>query len=398
MKGDPAGDCGTFAMKNEIIGKTARRLCEVCVFAGAAVTCISCLFGKDVFTFFNNISAVTAFILLIPLFLILRRELLKDRIAVWVIIGFSAVSIIFSLFVSGLHFSYSLTAIVGLLTLFIMSRIPVGRDFQLGLILFLSIMSICLLFLAVGFSQMTLVEKYNYTNSNVMGIVALFVNAYLMIMINMNRAKGRFIHLNIIVAVFGFTTITVFGCRSAQLAFLVFIVITYLFPSRFWGKKRTRTALIAAMVIGLIFPFIYVKMSRIGFDDIAFPLVNKPWFSGRDVLWEQGINWIKESPFSLLFGVGPNYSDITAEFNYHNSYLSVLMNFGIPAFAAYYFSVERSAEASVLCTDDRRVRSMQMALICMVLVVSLVETTIPATTFIWLYGMCFIPLGGQKSG
>ena len=379
-------------MNNDKIGSTALRICEIAIFVGAALTCISCLFGRDVFTIFNNLSSVTAVLLLVPLSVIFRKRLLKNRIEICVIFGFILLSVALSIFVSGLNLSHALTAGIGILTLYVMSFLPSKRDFQISMIFFLSIMSVCLFFLAIDYSQMTLVEKYNYTNSNVMGIVALLVNAYLMTMISMNGIKGKFIHLNVIVAVFAFTTITVFGCRSAQLAFFVFLIVAYVIPSRFWGRKRSRIAIIGAMVIGLVFPLVYLKMSEIGFDNIAFPLVNKPWFSGRDDLWSQGLNWLKETPSALLYGIGPKFSDITPDFNYHNSYVSILLNFGIPAFGAYYFSVERSAERAVLAGEDRKIRALQLALISMIMVVSLVETTIPATTFIWLYGICFIPL------
>lgn len=379
-------------MNNVKIGKTALRLCEVSLFAGVAVTCISCLFGRSVFDFFNTLSSVTACVCLIPTVAVFYKDIIKNKLAICLIGAFSLWALVSSLFISGLYISHALTAILGIVVVYVMNFLPVKRDVQTALILFLSIMSVCLLFLAIDFSQMTLVEKYNYTNSNVMGIVALMVNSYLMTLINVNKIRGKFVHLNIFIAIFAFMTITVFGCRSAQLAFLAFLVVGFVIPRGFWGKKRSVAVIVAAMVVGIIFPFIYLAMSKQGLDGIRFPLVDKPWFSGRDVLWKDGVEHIAARPSVLLFGAGQNRFDIAIDYNYHNSYFSILLNFGIPAFIAYFSSFFLSARKAVLYGEDRNARALQLALILMVTVVSLVETTIPASTFIWLYGLCFIPL------
>lgn len=379
-------------MNNIKVGKTAMRLCEIALFAGVAVTCISCLFGRAVFDFFNTLSSVTACVCLVPIVAVFWKDIIKNKLAVGAIALFAVFSVVSSLFISGLYISHSLTAIIGIVTIYVMNFLPVKRDVQMALILFLSIMSVCLLFLAIDFSQKTLVEKYNYTNSNVMGIVALMVNSYLMTLINVNKISGKFVHLNIFIAIFAFMTITVFGCRSAQLGFLVFLIVGFLIPRNFWGKKRTVAVIALAMFVGIVFPFIYLKMSQNGLDDIHFPLVDKPWFSGRDVLWQEGVDRISARPSSLIFGAGQRFFDMAKDYNYHNSYFSILLNFGIPSFLFYYFSFFTSAKRTLLSGEDKNARALQLALILMIMVVSLVETTIPATTFIWLYGLCFIPL------
>ena len=102
-------------MNNDTIGKTAMRVCEIVVFVGAALTCISCLFGRDVFTIFNNLSAVTAILLLVPLSIIFRKKLLKNKVELCVIFGFILLSVALSIFVSGLNISHALTAGIGIL-------------------------------------------------------------------------------------------------------------------------------------------------------------------------------------------------------------------------------------------------------------------------------------------
>lgn len=384
-------------MNNNTIGRTSLKICENIILIGIAVNCISCFFGNDVCKFFYTISPLTVTILLLPIIIILRKELIKERILLYIIGGFSLFALIVSLFITGLNLSYVLTAVIGIVTLYVMSHIILSRDFQFVLIIFLSIVSITLFLLAINYSWMTLVEKYNYTNSNVMGLLTLVVDAYLMVLISNNGVTKKILHLNVFVAIFSFATITVFGCRSAQLGFLVFLIIAFAFPKLFCGKKRMRIILILGMVVGMIFPFIYLKMLESGADNIVFPLIDKPWFSGRDILWKQSVEWLKETPLSFLFGIGSNYVQIPLGYNFHNSYISILVCFGIPATVAYFYSMFRCSELSIRRNEDNRFKSMQLALICMILVVSLVETTIPATTFIWMYGICFIPISRQKS-
>jgi len=94
-------------MNNDKIGSTVLRICEIAIFVGAALTCISCLFGRDVFTIFNNLSSVTAILLLVPLSIIFRKRLLKNKVELCVIFGFILLSVALSIFVSGLNIARS---------------------------------------------------------------------------------------------------------------------------------------------------------------------------------------------------------------------------------------------------------------------------------------------------
>lgn len=386
-------------MSKNKIGKTSLRVCEISVFAGIALNCLSCFFGNEVCKLFYTISPVSVTLLLLPLLIVLKRDmsdvLLKEIKFICVLCGFSVLAFAVSLF-NGLNLSYVMTAVIGIVTLYAMAHIPFERDFQIVIIIFLSLVSVVLYLLAVNYSRMPLVDKYNYTNSNVMGLLALIVDSYLMVLITNNKIKGKILHLNVIVAFFSFVTITLFGCRSAQLAFLVFLVVGFALPKFFCGKKRTRFVIIAGILFGFIFPFIYLAMFKNGAGNISFPLIEKPWFTGRDVLWRESVEWMSKTPLSLLFGTGSEFVNIPLGYNFHNSYISILVCFGIPAAILYFYSFYRCGELAVLKNTSNHAKSMQLALICMILVVSLVETTIPATTFIWMYGICFIPLTGYS--
>ena len=69
-------------MNNIKVGKTAMRLCEIALFAGVAVTCISCLFGRAVFDFFNTLSSVTVCVCLIPIVAVFWKDIIKNRLAI----------------------------------------------------------------------------------------------------------------------------------------------------------------------------------------------------------------------------------------------------------------------------------------------------------------------------
>ena len=187
-------------MSKNKIGKTSLRVCEISVFAGIALNCLSCFFGNEVCKLFYTISPVSVTLLLLPLLIVLKRDmsdvLLKEIKFICVLCGFSVLAFAVSLF-NGLNLSYVMTAVIGIVTLYAMAHIPFERDFQIVIIIFLSLVSVVLYLLAVNYSGMPLVDKYNYTNSNVMGLLALMVDSYLMVLITNNKIKGKILHLRV---------------------------------------------------------------------------------------------------------------------------------------------------------------------------------------------------------
>ena len=120
--------------------------------------------------------------------------------------------------------------------------------------------------------------------------------------------------------------------RTPLVAFICVLSIGFLFKNAIkHSKKIALVLLISVIVMGIVFPFLYVYMfehMNISYDTV---ILGKRLFTGRQYIWQNVMTYVQNHKETYLWGTGYNatfYSRGT--FNLHNSYWGIFAIFGIP--------------------------------------------------------------------
>lgn len=143
--------------------------------------------------------------------------------------------------------------------------------------------------------------------------------------------------------------------RTAQLAFIVFILVLAFY--HFWLVKRQRAVLLVFAILALPFVFLVLsKLIRLDFADIASfdPELDGHMgdgFLARLIIWNYVIGIFDFKGLAVGNGIlsFPLYTGgIFSENNPHNSFLNILMDFGGVALFLYVFMIWRAAAGASL--------------------------------------------------
>ena len=127
------------------------------------------------------------------------------------------------------------------------------------------------------------------------------------------------------------------NCRTALIA-LIFYLLMYYIPivNKIIIKYR-KVLLYILVIIGILFPIIYVNMyvNKVSFD---IPFMEKGLYTGRENLWYSMLESLGNENYGYMFGLGTSYYTHSGIINnFHNWYIGVLYTFGIPLFLLYYY-------------------------------------------------------------
>lgn len=173
--------------------------------------------------------------------------------------------------------------------------------------------------------------------------------------------------------------------RGAFFGLVVFVLLSFLIPSRVWSRKVIILLLNALFTVGsIIFVYLYIYMwqNRIIFE---FSLSKKPFFTGREAIWAELFYMFKQHP---LVGIGSNYNIVSyGILNVHNSMFSILVIYGIPVFLLITILIwERLIKLSNAIVNQSFVK-IAVSGFYSLLLVGFFETTLlwPATVFPTLF-------------
>lgn len=179
-----------------------------------------------------------------------------------------------------------------------------------------------------------------------------------------------------------------YSSRGSMLALALFLVL-YLIPKKWMTAKTTVIAAGVVIVLGLLFPIVYLLLYRNG---IQFQIFGKNLFTGRQEIWNNMFDLLNESPLNWLFGIG-SHQTLRAEgsMNVHNNYFAVLVNSGVIGFVLYYgFLMTVFVRAARGIRKDSRIRCLLCMFIASALMLGFFEITTLWTT---TYPFAFFSLG-----
>ncbi len=178
-------------------------------------------------------------------------------------------------------------------------------------------------------------------NPNSVGINLFF--SYILVY-NFLKDKKKPV-LNFLLLLVTFYGVYSTNCRSALLALFIFAVIMYFpFAKKYVYKHRT-VFLWLIVIIGAVFPFIYVNMYQNNYN-FVMPFTNKELYTGREHLWSPIIMELNKEKINYFIGLGSNHmTDRGLINNFHSWYLGFIFSFGIVIFTMCFIILIRKTKA-----------------------------------------------------
>ena len=210
-------------------------------------------------------------------------------------------------------------------------------------------------------------------NPNSYGVLWLILFFNLVCLIDLFLSEKRWIiwvYVGLAVGVMGILWAS--RCRSVMIAAFLFICLLFL------KKVSYRKMLAIVIIVGIIFPFVYILLSKV-MADVSF--LGKNLFSGRENVWLGTLDIIKKAP---LFGTGTSYMiDIgngSITDSAHNIYLAFWRTVGLIPTAIIIYTFFHGKNVAYV-DEKNRVAKMAFAS-CMV--ICMVETLLNDTNFNYL--------------
>lgn len=133
--------------------------------------------------------------------------------------------------------------------------------------------------------------------------------------------------------------------RTSLVAFLAILMVELTLKKKIEKSKKLALLLVAIIIAaGIIFPFIYVGLYMKGVVTYDTQFLGKRLFTGRQYIWINLWNYLRNNHGAFIWGVGYNtelYS--RGSFNLHNAYLMIFAQYGIPTLLVYLAYIFHSA-------------------------------------------------------
>ena len=162
--------------------------------------------------------------------------------------------------------------------------------------------------------------------------------------------------------------------RTALLFFVV-VMLGYLFLGNLISKNRKIAVILLTVIIvfGFVFPLIYIQLwKHYGYD---LKLLGKSFFTGREWIWSNLLDYMKEHPNTYWYGAGKIERLFWFEsYNLHNTYFAYWTQYGLIAsllFWIWLISVVRGAYSK----DKGILSNRQVAMYFFILFTALVGFT-----------------------
>lgn len=318
--------------------------------------CLMMIFfaGTWSFPYFYHITEkYNSLIIFISLFLLLliRGDILKrlkEKDLDLILTGAAVIIAFINLIIIGSNFGCILILADFLLVIYIGGRIRLD-DIQLK--------TLEVFFLLMYASWFFYDRAFSY-NSNTGATYTVFTLFAALILLS-KFVKKNILFGYLIVAAFlrTFTLILWHLARGAFMALVFFVFFYFLFlffdPAR--HKKKYLFLSVFAVFGSLLFVYLYVMLSRTGFN-AQIPFFYKNIFSGREDIWMEIWDMLKGS---ILTGIGSGYTlKSFFEYNIHNAMYDILAVHGIIVFAVSAFLIIKTLKKA-----GPRIREDQSTLI-----------------------------------
>lgn len=189
------------------------------------------------------------------------------------------------------------------------------------------------------------------------------------------------------IALFGMAIIATALLKARMALLTLFVYLAIVLVLKVFKKKTFATLLtVAIIVLGTIFPLIYLWMYNSG---IELVFLGKSLYTGREDIWQLAINGFEQQPLSILYGLGSKAELWSGHsLNVHNNYWAVIVNFGLIGHVIFYGTIVYVVSYITKRQNDLRTKKIVSAFICGALVLGFTEVSM-----FWAPTYLFICLG-----
>lgn len=196
------------------------------------------------------------------------------------------------------------------------------------------------------YNLLALIKSHNYflnwdasgqatMNPNTIGIMNLFfaiiINSYVHLFVSYRKKKYCYLIYNALLLYILF----VYRSRTAQVAFLVFVIVFILLKQEILNKPKLLFIITCGLsIMGTIVPLLYIAMPKQIMDWIA-DITGKPYFSGREIIWGRFYTALADFK-TLMLGPGlwrkEQYTSLWDNgrvYSMHSNYLDIILCFGL---------------------------------------------------------------------
>lgn len=196
------------------------------------------------------------------------------------------------------------------------------------------------------YNLLALIKSHNYflnwdasgqatMNPNTIGIMNLFfaiiINSYVHLFVSYRKKKYCYFIYN----AFLLYILFVYRSRTAQVAFLVFVIVFILLKQEILNKPKLLFIITCGLsIMGTIVPLLYIAMPKQIMDWIA-DITGKPYFSGREIIWGRFYTALADFK-TLMLGPGlwrkEQYTSLWNNgrvYSMHSNYLDIILCFGL---------------------------------------------------------------------
>ena len=234
----------------------------------------------------------------------------------------------------------SLGAIVAYLELFIvsfaLSKLEFSRNEKIILVLVVAFMSAKYIMLSKNYYLLWFHFPQEYLNPNIVGMFLYYSFAIICAFGNVTIKKRKVVFG--IMWVFFLYAEYCLRCRTYMIVSFIMGCSVLLVPIKMWKNEHLiKKIIIGVVMAGCIFPCIYVAISmNIQLSIFVHDITGKYLFTGREYTWINFIDYERNHIEALLFGAGSWSESLFSEkFSLHNSYLGIVMNFGVVGLLLY---------------------------------------------------------------
>ena len=196
------------------------------------------------------------------------------------------------------------------------------------------------------YNLLALIKSHNYflnweasgqatMNPNTIGIMNLFfaiiINSYVHLFVSYRKKKYCYFIYNALLLYILF----VYRSRTAQVAFLVFVIVFILLKQEILNKPKLLFIITCGLsIMGTIVPLLYIAMPKQIMDWIA-DITGKSYFSGREIIWGRFYTALADFK-TLMLGPGlwrkEQYTSLWDNgrvYSMHSNYLDIILCFGL---------------------------------------------------------------------
>lgn len=190
------------------------------------------------------------------------------------------------------------------------------------------------------------------------------------------------------------------GSRASMIAFFGVILIDC-FKKQICNNRKILILIVCSIIVlGTLFPFIYVEVYKSGvLGNVT--ILGKYIFTGRQLIWMRFFSYIEKHPITYLIGTGYNTSFYestigSGSFNLHNAYLMFFAQYGLVVTVLYLFLILNTIWRAYYCGHLEQVQLKAAMILLVTLIVGFGETTLSYNAMLIFPGMALGLLRNKK--